>query len=690
MRRYDQPASRTVLESSDSTDDIDQTGRHLPPPPLSPLTPPPSTHLLTHDNNTVNFGTPPTSSRKKPHPRRKRRSTERTSPDKEIQPLATPTHHQPLDSKTNLPLVPKTLGAQFSPRDQITTEKMVPTRLNLKGTNHTDGARRSIEGGSKSDDSLEPPITPGGTLSPAVDELLRSVQQKASPSSSSTRDRTHRRTGSGGSANLLPQGWRNSSATGTPGSGRHSTVLEMAGVRRTSSPSLSPSHWTRSNKQHQQHQQQQTTPLLREHREKMMSSVPYSKLDSSDSDSDTETYREQDNSSYSGTSSVLNRDLLKTHQESQLLSSTHARGGQSTTTPTNHHQLPTIHLLPAPNATLQPPPVYSPALSNESSCDITGTDGHDADSESDCGETESATEDHYPTTTTTNTETISHSFSLSPTPTFCSSATPHPPSTSSDHYNTSPLSSSSLGSPVPPNFPSSVPLNFPSSSSPAGTPRPLSPPPLALTDDREPDFTIITATEEEGEIDTHSLRDERTGTTSEEDVCESSITSQGQVAMLISQFEVGLNNSMTASGDHTEDPVCEPVSSGEVEPESPRLEIPLHIRRKQHHQNLTRGSYSPVKVEQALSLLQDSGLGNSTTIVRHFFENIVSKGPPEEVGMNRTYNTTTELEDSGFQVTTYTVETSEQGTLWGQLILSLVYSEVVPISEVQYSNTLEY
>jgi hypothetical protein len=160
--------------------------------------------------------------------------------------------------------------------------------------------------------------------------------------------------------------------------------------------------------------------------------------------------------------------------------------------------------------------------------------------------------------------------------------------------------------------------------------------------------------EEEGEIDKRSLRDEPTCTTSEEDVCESSITSQGQVAMLISQFEVGLNESMIASGkerDHTEAPVCEPVSSVEVEPESPRLEIPLHIRRKQqqHHQNLTRGSYSPVKVEQALSLFQDSGLGNSTTIVRHFFENIVSKGPPEEVGMNRTYNTTTELEDSGFQ-----------------------------------------
>ena len=668
MRRHDQPASRTVLESSDSTDDIDHTGRHLPPPPLSPLTPPPSTHLPTHDN-TVSFGTPPTSSRKKPHPRRKRRSTDRTSPDKDIQPLATHTH-QPLDSKTNLPLVPRTLGAQFSPRDQTNTVKMVPTGLNLEGTNHTDGARRSIEGGSKSDDSLEPPITPGGTLSPAVDELLRSLQQKASPSPSSTRDRTHRRTGSGGSANLLPQGRRSSSTTSTPGSGRHSGVLEMAGVRRTSSPSLSPSHWIRSNKQHQQHhQQQQTTPLLREHREKMMSSVPYSKLDSSDSNSDTETYREQDNSSYSGTSSVLNSGVLKTHRESQLLSSTHACGGQSTTTPTNHHQLPIIHLLPAPKTTLQPPPVYSPALSNESSCDITGTDGHDADSESDCGETESATEDHYPTTTaTTNTETISHSFSLSLSPTFSSSVTPHPPSTSSDHYNTSPLSSSSLGSPVPPNLPSSVPLKFPSSSSPAGTPRLLSPPPLTLTDDREPDFTIITAMEEEGEIDTRSPRDEPTCTTSEEDVCESSITSQGQVAMLISQFEVGLNESMTASGkerDYTEAPVCEPVSSAEVEPESPRLEIPLHIRRKQqqHHQNLTRGSYSPVKVEQALSLLQDSGLGNSTTIVRHFFENIVSKGPPEEVGMNRTYNTTTELEDSGFQVTpaTYTLKPPNEG-----------------------------
>ena len=155
---------------------------------------------------------------------------------------------------------------------------------------------------------------------------------------------------------------------------------------------------------------------------------------------------------------------------------------------------------------------------------------------------------------------------------------------------------------------------------------------------------------------TPSVRDEQNSSSEEEDACESSITSQGQVAMLISQFEVGLNDSTMASGKEREDtdgPICQPLSS--PPPESPKLEIPLHIRRKHqhHHHQLTRGSYSPVKVEQAISLLHDSGLGNSTTIVRHFFENIVSKGPPEEVGTNRTYTTTTELEDSGFQVYTY-------------------------------------
>lgn len=653
MKWYDQQANRTVLESSDSTDDVEQMGRHLPPPPLSPLNP----TSPQHDCNTaVHFGTPPTSSsHKKPHPRRKRRLTGRTSPERELHPITTPS----LDTKANPALVPNIMGTQFSPGGQKSSGKVVPTSLNLRGANDTEGNRHLTEGGSKSDDSLEPPITPGGTLSPAVDELLRSLQHKASPSSSAVgRERTHRRTGSGGSGNLPPQlmPGRSSSASAATGSQRQSYLLEMAGVRRSSSPSsLPPSYWTRSSKHHQQ---QQTIPLLREHREK--ASIPYSKLDSSDSDSDTETFQEQDNSSYSGTSSALNRGVLKTHQESQLLSSTLAHGGHSSATPTSHHhQPPTIHLLPpSASTTLQPPlSPYSPALSNEGSCDVTGTDGHDADSESDCGEKESTTDDHYPTTTAAETTSQSFSLSLSPTLTF-SSATPHPPSTSSDHGNTSPLSSSSLGSPIPPNFPSSS-LYFPSSSSPVGTPRQLSPPPPplpTLSGEGEPEFGDLTTTEgeAEGEVYFLSRRDER-ASTSEEDACESSITSQGQVAMLISQFEVGLNDTataMTPSNEREEAPDV-PTSPAAIPPESPRLEIPLHIRRKKQHQQLTSGSYSPVKVEQALSLLHDSGLGNSTTIVRHFFENIVSKGPPEEVGMNRTYSTTTELEDSGFQVISY-------------------------------------
>ena len=116
---------------------------------------------------------------------------------------------------------------------------------------------------------------------------------------------------------------------------------------------------------------------------------------------------------------------------------------------------------------------------------------------------------------------------------------------------------------------------------------------------------------------------------------ESSSSHQGQVAMLISQFEVGGSE----SGDRTED-----STEVDIPPDSPRLEIPLHIRRREHHSS---GAYSPVRVEHSLSLPHDNGLGNSTTLVRHFFENIVSKGLPE-IGMPRTYST--EMEDSGFQV----------------------------------------
>ena len=100
--------------------------------------------------------------------------------------------------------------------------------------------------------------------------------------------------------------------------------------------------------------------------------------------------------------------------------------------------------------------------------------------------------------------------------------------------------------------------------------------------------------------------------------------------MLISQFEGGENNITS-------------LSNSETSLTGSQLEIPLHIRREQQ----LSGSYSPAKVEQALTVLHASGILNTTSIVRHYFEN-VSRGATD-VGLQRRHSNT-ELEDSGFQV----------------------------------------
>ena len=114
---------------------------------------------------------------------------------------------------------------------------------------------------------------------------------------------------------------------------------------------------------------------------------------------------------------------------------------------------------------------------------------------------------------------------------------------------------------------------------------------------------------------------------------EHSVTRQktpGQVAMLISQFEHNVDDATPPS-----------IQAGT----SPKLEVPIHIRRDVD----TSGTYSPVQVEEALSMPAENALGNSTTIVRYFFENMGSKRPfPDLLHMRRA--SSTELEDSGFQV----------------------------------------
>ena len=89
------------------------------------------------------------------------------------------------------------------------------------------------------------------------------------------------------------------------------------------------------------------------------------------------------------------------------------------------------------------------------------------------------------------------------------------------------------------------------------------------------------------------FEDETAGSSSSCGECEGSTASQGQVAMLISQFEVGVGEPTATGGGNEEGHTLEsPTLSGstEVPPEeSPRLEIPLHIRRGGHHQP-TKGS----------------------------------------------------------------------------------------------------
>ena len=593
MRRHDHPAGRTIFESSDSTDDIER-GRFLPSlhSPISPSPPSPRTR------KSVTFGTPPTF-RKKNYVRRKRRLADMLSPEHVVPPsLAShPTTHQPPNRKS------EPSGGHILPHDRPPSRK--PNNLDLQATTeYTDTSK----GGTKSDDSMEPPITPGGSLSPAVDKLIKSLQF-----------RTHKRTGSGGSITGLQRTQERGSNTAISGS-----ITDEKGIRNPCSPLHGLVRVGSSS-----NQMRHTGTSLETQKgggcKLMPNGIPYSTLDSSDSDSDPETIRQQDGN-FSTT--VLTSDVLRTHQERETLLASRnlALEGQHSTA--TSHQLP-LNLLSAPK---HQGAGYVATLSNESSCEVTGTDGHDADSESDCGE---STTEHFLAT---------DSLTLSLTPTFSTSPLPLSSTTTiSDHTNPSPLSSlASLGSPVPPDNPPS-----PTDTLTTTTPRELTP---AAPPDTEDD-----GEEEERYSAAAKLPDNavgRTGraTTSDHDN-ESNLTShQGQVAILISQFEVesGVGGRAVEDREEGDSDVAKGQNgiAGAPCDNKPRLEVPLHIRRN-HHQ--TSGAYSPAGVEPDITPLHDSALGNSTSIVRHFFENIVSKGLPEEVGMHRTYNTT-ELEDSGFQV----------------------------------------
>ena len=646
LQRHQHPSGRTIFESSDSTDDIDHS--RLPPSHL-PLSPPHHTH------KTVTVETPP-NSRKKNHPRRKKRTVNFLSPEREVPPhLSLAPLQEPPTGKIQPPGQEprggnkRPLNVKLLPNAPSVI--LPPSDLNLQvvDDNMEEGVATFDGGTTKSDDSIELPITPGGSISPAVSELIRSLQKT----------RTHRRTGSGGSVASLQRG-----ATQNPCGA--SSVSAAAGCT-TDEKGL--------NSCTRQH-----TPLSENGVKPMTNGIPYSKLGMSDSDSDTDTF--QDDSNYSTSVHQDTRTLLALHAQEGQRSNNKPHPLESAQSPLKLHVYEREHV----------------AFSNQSS--VTGTDGHEADSESDCGETQSTADERSPAVYGPLT------LSVPPTPTF--STSPQPPSspttTASDHTNISPLSS--VASPVPPDFPPSlvpsdlssftVPLEppgvtalgppeppdissaapsvlpeFPMSSDPATANTPT-PAPRGTAhnnkDKRKTTYTLLPVFADHRQTDRVATDSNKRSSTTQSEPSSSlaAVTDHeqtngaasavddltalhGQVAMLISQFEEGGSD---GSGGGVEGRGGEGASNGNTGsvscPGSPKLEIPLHIRRHtyhHHHSELPSDPHPPTRVEQGL---HDNSLGNSTSIVRHFFENIVTKGPPE-VRVRRTYSTT-ELEDSGFQV----------------------------------------
>ena len=397
--------------------------------------------------------------------------------------------------------------------------------------------------GRKSDDSNEPPITPGGSLSPAVHELIQSFRQLPF--------RTHRRSGSGGSGQA-PFSYRRTTSMGLRPNSKQSTP-ERGPWKSSNSSTPTPAMSRCSSAGNTQYRGQggsaETLPVLGAG----AICVPYSKLNSTDSDSDRET-QEPDNTNLS----ISTPDpLLSLPRAGTILSSPSKRVSNSTNENTQY-PVSLSSMADQKRITL----IVS---SNESSCDVPGTDGHDADSESNNGEMEGAVETHLPSRSKNflSLSPPTSPFSLSPLPRSSTTST-------SDPTNHSPLSS-------------------------------------------------IT-----GSVHEWTLSDNaHTSSPS------SSINSQhGQVAHLISQFE-GSETSTPDANEYDESVLT-----------APQLEIPLHIRRDRQFS----GSYSPVRTEQAFHA---NGILNSTSIVRHYFENVSRGGT--DFSLYRTYSKT-ELEDSGFQV----------------------------------------
>ena len=349
------------------------------------------------------------------------------------------------------------------------------------------------------------------TFSPGVTELLQSFKL------------THRRTGSNGSG----QSFKSHRRQGSNGSARSFRIgmTERRGDSLTGTPlkAVSRSNSTCSAQRNLNHKPStEHTPV----HGLSISSIPYSRVDMSDSDNEEHS---------TGThSSTL--DLQTTTERIPILNS---QGSEFVATTCGQSQRSSRGM-----------------YSNESSADTPGSDGHETGSESNDGDCESAGEDEDPLgrLSESNEESPESPLDIPRSPdgpisSSSSSAMTHHqfqylmPSSAKIRTNTDPFQ-------VSPTHHNDIPPRIPDATRP-------------LIERR------MTPT---GELLSAGTSGSSTLTSSAGAVTANEEKTHGQVAMLISQFE------------------SPPISTDLPGPPSPQPEIPVHIRRESHDVEMLRSS----------------------------------------------------------------------------------------------------
>ena len=412
-------------------------------------------------------------------------------------------------------------------------------------------------------------LTPGGSFSPGVNELIESFKhptraiRRSESTGSGQGFRQHRRQGSNGSAKActLERTRKCDSRTGTPARG---TPVRGTPVRGTPVRGRSRSNSICSQK-----------AALDNATSATASGVLYSRLDGSGSDthasadgSDTQASTDSENNgeAATSTSSAYPESSLQSATITRALNSSHSKSHK-----------PSLGLTVAERE----------VTIADSAADVagTGTDGHEADSESNAADCESAGEEEE---------------------------------TSPDRFSES---SEMLQSPSP-----------------------------VETSDSNTDLLARPEGMEwlpESSLGSVLARSNRTKSSTErtfesENPIPAVSSTRSSVASLISHFE---NSSINSDGNQSE--------TGHSGTSTPKLQIPLHIRRKSEVETYKyTGSYSPASVDKSLNPALENALkelGGPTVFVRAFHENVGSKSRAPGLQMQSS-NSSTEFEDSGIQV----------------------------------------